>query len=95
MDQSAGDYFDNCYADQNSKMHEILSVVQPPNSGNLWTAGYACRDKAECYKVAVVMKTDSDGEVQFLKQFGVQDKGAQTILAATKLRPYELDVNDW
>lgn len=53
-------------------MHEIISVVQPPNSANLWVAGYMCRDKSECHKVAVIMKIDSeDGEIQFLKQFGV------------------------
>jgi hypothetical protein len=75
-------------------MHEILSVVQPPNSGNLWTAGYACRDKDECYKVAVVMKTDSDGEVQFLKQFGVQDLNAQTVIAATSLNGYQVNITD-
>lgn len=69
-------------------MHEILSVVQPPNSGNLWTAGYMCRDKSECDKVAVVMKIDTDGEIQFLKQFGVQDYNAQTILASDKLKGY-------
>jgi hypothetical protein len=73
----------NCYADTNSKMHEITSMVQPPNSANLWTAGYMCRETTDCNKVAVVMKIDNDGEIQFLKQFGVQDLNAQTILATT------------
>lgn len=84
----------NCYADQNSKMHEIISVVQPPNSANLWVAGYMCRDKSECHKVAVIMKIDSeDGEIQFLKQFGVQDQNAQSILATSNL--INPGVNDW
>jgi len=48
-------------------MHEITAVVQPPDSDNLWAAGYMCRDIADCNKVAVVMKLDSDGEIQFLK----------------------------
>ena len=51
---------ENCYADMNSKMHEIISVVQQPDTTNLWVAGYMCRDKYECNKVAVVMKIDSE-----------------------------------
>ena len=77
---------ENCYADMNSMMHEIISVVQQPDTTNLWVAGYMCRDKYECNKVAVVMKIDSeDGQIHFLKQFGVQDENAQTILDTFKL----------
>lgn len=61
------DVMENCYADMNSKMHEIISVVQQPYTTNIWVAGYMCRDKYECNKVAVVMKIDSeDGKIHFL-----------------------------
>jgi hypothetical protein len=50
-------------------MSEIISAVQPPNTNQLWYAGFAYRDNdgPENGKLAVVMKMDDDGEIKFVK----------------------------
>lgn len=61
----------------NTKMSEIISIVQPPNSNQLWTAGYVFRDQKATptiqSKKACVMKMDDDGDIKFIKMWGNTD----------------------
>jgi hypothetical protein len=53
---------------QDTKMSEILSVVQPNKNDFLWCAGYAYRDNDNpSNRIAVVMKMDDDGDIKFVK----------------------------
>ena len=65
---------------QDTKMSEILSVVQPDNNDFLWCAGYAYRDNdIPSNRIAVVMKMDDDGDIKFVKQWGTYNVDPSTI----------------
>lgn len=61
-------------ANYDTKMSEILTVVQPPNKNFMFCGGYSYRDNDNPNaRIAVIMKIDDDGDIKFVKQFGKID----------------------
>jgi hypothetical protein len=52
-------------------MHEIYSYVQPPLDDWIYACGYKWEDPTlESFKKAVTLKVNTDGQLQFLHQWG-------------------------
>jgi hypothetical protein len=59
-----------------SEMHEIYSFVQPALDDWIYACGYVWDDPTlETYKRAVTMKVSTDGQLQFLHQWGTETSG--------------------
>jgi len=70
-DQTA---LDLALTNYDTKMSEILTVVQPPNKNFMFCGGYSYRDNDNPnQRIAVIMKIDDDGDIKFVKQFGKID----------------------
>jgi hypothetical protein len=78
-------------------MHDILSYVQPPNSGALYACGFSWTDATlehQYKKWAGVFKMDSDsGEILFMKQWGKPVAQTDTPTPAASTKDERTDAN--